>query len=103
MPRSLARLSASAPSHRDLSLAVFITNIAESDFRYTHLPVNARKSIFQNSILYRAANSVGSPVCIENLIRCDCVTESHNISANGRADILLAERGCLALQVEEPA
>jgi translation elongation factor EF-Tu-like GTPase len=43
------------------------------------------------------------PVCIENLIRCDCVTESHNVSANGRADILLAERGCLALQVEEPA
>jgi hypothetical protein len=35
MPRSLARLSASASSHRDLSLAVFITNIAESDFRYT--------------------------------------------------------------------
>jgi hypothetical protein len=28
-------LSASASSHRDLSLAVFITNIAESDFRYT--------------------------------------------------------------------
>src|SRR5260370_41977507 len=25
------------------------------------LPVNAPKSIFQNSILYRAANSVGSP------------------------------------------
>src|SRR2546430_2617132 len=38
-----------------------------------------------------------------NLIRCDCVVESHNVSANGRADILLAERGCLALQVEEPA
>jgi hypothetical protein len=36
MPRSLARLSASASSHRDLSSAVFITNIAESDFRYTH-------------------------------------------------------------------
>ena len=42
-------------------------------------------------------------VCIENLIRFDCVAESHNVSANGRADILLAERGCLALQVEEPA
>jgi hypothetical protein len=28
-------LSASASSHRDLSSAVFITNIAESDFRYT--------------------------------------------------------------------
>jgi hypothetical protein len=42
-------------------------------------------------------------VCIENLIRFDCVVESHNVSANGRADILLAEHGCLALQVEEPA
>jgi hypothetical protein len=35
MPRSLARLSASELSRRDLSSAVFITNIAESDFRYT--------------------------------------------------------------------
>jgi hypothetical protein len=42
-------------------------------------------------------------VCIENLVRFDCVVESHNVSANGRADILLAERGYLALQVEEPA
>src|SRR5438132_13667243 len=32
MPRSLARWSASESSHRDLSSAVFITNIAESDF-----------------------------------------------------------------------
>src|SRR5882724_1376620 len=39
MPRSLARLSASASSHRDLSLAVFITNIAESDFWYTQVLV----------------------------------------------------------------
>jgi len=32
------------------------------------LPVNAPKSIFQNSILYRAANSVGSPLpCGEGL------------------------------------
>src|SRR6266576_4531983 len=29
-----ARLSASGSSHRNLSSAVFITNIAESDFRY---------------------------------------------------------------------
>ena len=51
------------------------------------------------------------PVCIENLIRFGCVAESYfgcvaesyNVGANGRADILLAERGCLALQVEEPA
>jgi hypothetical protein len=32
MPHFLARLSASASSHRNLSSAVFITNIAESDF-----------------------------------------------------------------------
>jgi hypothetical protein len=34
MPRSLARLSASESSHRDLFSVVFITNIAESDFWY---------------------------------------------------------------------
>ena len=37
MPRSIGRLSASALSHHGLSSAVFITNIAESDFRYTQL------------------------------------------------------------------
>jgi hypothetical protein len=37
MPRSLARLSASESSHRDLSSAVSITNIAEFDFRYTQV------------------------------------------------------------------
>src|SRR5436309_15345217 len=42
--------------------------------------------------------SQANAVCIENLIRFDCVVESHNVSANGRADILLAEHGCLALQ-----
>jgi hypothetical protein len=42
-------------------------------------------------------------VCIENLIRFDRIAESYNVSANGRADILLAERSCLSLQVEEPA
>jgi hypothetical protein len=35
MPRSIGRLSASALSHRGLSSAVFIANIAESDFRHT--------------------------------------------------------------------
>src|SRR5262249_24724379 len=36
MPRSIGRLSASALSHHGLSSVVFITNIAESDFRRTH-------------------------------------------------------------------
>jgi hypothetical protein len=31
------RFGTSASSHRDLSLAAFTTNIAESDFRYTQL------------------------------------------------------------------
>src|SRR6266542_1296817 len=37
MPHSLARLSASESSHRDLFSVVFITNIAESDFWYTQV------------------------------------------------------------------
>ncbi len=41
-------------------------------------------------------------MCIENLVRFDCVAESNNIGANGYADILLAELGCLALQVQGP-
>src|SRR5246127_2326642 len=35
MPLSIARLSASAPSSHDLSLAAFTINIAESNFRHT--------------------------------------------------------------------
>src|SRR5438034_4830249 len=34
MPHSIGRLSASVSSHPSLSSAAFITNIAESDFRY---------------------------------------------------------------------
>jgi hypothetical protein len=37
-PLSIARLSASAPSSHDLSLAAFTTNIAESNFRHTQVP-----------------------------------------------------------------
>jgi len=36
MLRFPARSSTSASSHHGLSLAAYITNIAESDFRYTH-------------------------------------------------------------------
>ena len=37
MPRCIARLSASASSHHDLSLAAFITNNVESEFSaHTH-------------------------------------------------------------------
>src|SRR5262245_62720582 len=35
MPHSIGRLSISASSHHSLSLAAFIINTAESDFRYT--------------------------------------------------------------------
>jgi hypothetical protein len=50
-----ARLSASESSHRDLSSAVFITNITESDFRYTQLRwIPARSS----ALRYRKPNYV---------------------------------------------
>jgi hypothetical protein len=45
MPHSLARLSASASSHRNLSSAVFITNIAESDFSVHTLVVWASRKL----------------------------------------------------------
>ena len=41
MPLSIARLSASAPSSHDLSLAAFTINIAESNFRHTQAAVAA--------------------------------------------------------------
>src|SRR2546428_2212530 len=47
MPRSLARLSASASSHRNLSSAVFITNIAESDFRYKQ-PLSSLAAVYSH-------------------------------------------------------
>jgi ABC-type uncharacterized transport system substrate-binding protein len=49
MPHFPARLSTSASSHHDLSLAGFITNIAESDFRYTQLIV-AGDALFLHAI-----------------------------------------------------
>src|SRR6202521_397203 len=41
-PLSIARLSASASSSHDLSLAAFTINIAESNFRHTHLTRSER-------------------------------------------------------------
>ena len=49
MPRSIARLSASASSHHDLSLAAFITNIAESEFSaHTHRSLWGNFSVREN-------------------------------------------------------
>ena len=43
-----------------------------------------------------------TPVCTENLIRIDCVTESPNVSGDDRAALLLPDPVRLAVQVEEP-
>jgi hypothetical protein len=40
-----ARLSTSASSHHDLSLAASITNMAESDFRYAQLSHHGLSSV----------------------------------------------------------
>src|ERR1700756_5600744 len=40
-PRFIAPLSASAPSHHNLSSVDFITNIAESNFRYAQVKTKA--------------------------------------------------------------
>jgi hypothetical protein len=57
MPRSIGRLSASALSHHGLSSAVFITNIAESDFRYTQVFRHACQLGFEGIVSKR----LGSP------------------------------------------
>src|SRR5947207_11328383 len=43
-----------------------------------------------------------SPVCTENLIRIDCVTESPNVNGDDRALLPLPDPVRLAVQVEEP-
>jgi hypothetical protein len=47
--------------------------------------------------------SGSGPVCTENLVHFDLMTESLNVGRDGRADSLPLEPGCLALQVQEPA
>jgi hypothetical protein len=42
-------------------------------------------------------------VCIENLIRFECLTESFNVRDDGRTAMLLSDAVGLAVQVEEPA
>jgi hypothetical protein len=42
------------------------------------------------------------PVCTENLIRIDCVTESPNVNGDDRAALLLPDPVRLAVQVEAP-
>jgi hypothetical protein len=79
---------------------LFLTALKRGWRVYAFLRARAART---SSSKYGRTSNKATSVCIENLIRCDCVVESHNVSANGRADILLAERGYLALQVEEPA
>src|SRR5215510_15396704 len=43
----------------------------------------------QLDFAWRMRNSVFMAVCIENLIRFDCVTESHNVGDDGCAPMLL--------------
>jgi Protein of unknown function (DUF1488) len=42
-------------------------------------------------------------VCTENLIRIDLVTESLNVSRDGRDAMVRLEPGCLVLQISGPA
>ena len=48
------------------------------------------------------SRSFRRPVCAENLILVDCVTESPNVNGDDRAALLLPDPAHLAVQVEEP-
>jgi len=43
-----------------------------------------------------------NPVCTENLIRIDCLTEPFNVNGDDRALLPLPDPVRLAVQVEEP-
>jgi len=49
----------------------------------------------------RSAAIFGRPVCTENLIRIDCVTESPNVNGDDRALLPLPDPVRLAVQVEK--
>jgi hypothetical protein len=44
-----------------------------------------------------------APVCAENLVRLDLMTESHNVGRDGRIPPVPAELAWLAVQVKESA
>ena len=60
IPRFIGRLSTSASSHHDLSLAAFITNIAGSDFRYTQGLVRADLPVSLSSSASRGSSAFGA-------------------------------------------
>src|SRR5262245_48358880 len=57
----------------------------------------------QLDFAWRMRNSVFMAVCIENLIRFDCVTESYNVGDDSCARVLLSGAVDLNIQFEEPA
>src|ERR1700694_4867633 len=65
-PLSIARLSASAPSSHDLSLAAFTISMAESSFRHTHHPI-APRSPWQNAYVERLIGSIPRE-CLDHMI-----------------------------------
>src|SRR2546422_11328211 len=61
MPRSIGQLSASAQSHHGLSSAVFITDIAESDFRHTQVATKLLKSVSVYALRSRKRSATLGP------------------------------------------
>jgi len=59
MRRFIGRLSAAASSHRDLSLAAFITNIAGFNFRYTQEHGATLDAVCGQDVSYSAAADCG--------------------------------------------
>jgi hypothetical protein len=61
-----------------------------------------RQRVFVETLLHGFEHVLVLPVCTENLMLFDCVTESPNVSGNDRSVMLPRDPVRLAIQIEEP-
>jgi PIN domain len=103
--RSLSKLIEFAKQGQ-LRLLVTDVTIREVKSQLQELLIEANSSLIKHSgILEQLGASVAIEcvVCIENLIRFECLTESHNVKDDGRTAMLLSDAVGRAIQIEEPA
>src|SRR5439155_9762734 len=96
-----------ARGHGALSIRTLMSGAARVRVRsIAHLtPTAKRLAVYpqcKRPLVCRCYEADEGPVCTENLIRIDCVTESPNVNGDDRSLLPLPDPVRLAVQVEEP-